>query len=97
MKDGGEELLPPFEYARASLFMMHSMITGGDFPEPKLTFARLATEMYAAYRDRMAALGEYVPHVATGKEADAWYFAALAVAGMTTRAVEMRPYQHGNN
>ena len=73
------------------------MITGGDWPEPKLTFARLATEMYAAYRDRLAVLGEYVPQVATGKEADAWYFAALAVAGLTERAVAMRPYVHGKN
>ena len=77
--------------------MSESSITGGPLPEPKLTFKRLALEMYGAYRDRLAALGEYVPHVATGKEADAWEFAAIAVAGLTTRAVEMRPYRHGEN
>jgi hypothetical protein len=75
----------------------HSSITGGDFPEPKLTFARLATEMYAAYRDRLAVLGEYVPQVATGKEAEAWEFAAIAAAGLVDRKAAMRPYWHGKN
>lgn len=80
------------------LFMSkHSTITGGDFPEPKLTFKRLALEMYAAYRDQLATVGEYVPHQATGKEAEAWLHVAIAVAGLTVRAVEMRPYRHGKN
>ena len=90
LKDGGEELLPPFEYARASLLFMD--MSNSIVPDPDLTLAELARIMYREYRLRLAALGVYVPADEWDKkEESAWYFAAKAAVWLLERRLRMRP------